>query len=371
MKKPNAATQSGAADELDENGRPKNAEPSLHTLQIEEIAQLQRAQRDAGSDDDEPNEEDEDRPDAAAIAAAAAEAAGAVAAEEEEEEEETGEEDAAAVAAAAALAEAATAAAAGEVEYVTIKVDGIEMKVDKSKVVDAGVRSLQKESAADLRLRQANELLATVQARENEINARLAKDTDSELSLDEDELGSIGHDIAHGDDTQRTEAVKKLVKAVQGAKATKGQSLTPAEVQAVVAKELDRGKFESALELIKKPKAEGGYGELFDGGILEAAFGFEDNRLFGTEEGKNLSYLERFKQVGENVRKTFGMPTGGGGGNTPNNGSRNAQRKAGLGAAPSSASAPAGGGEQKKLESASKRHQKAIEGMQQARRPVP
>jgi hypothetical protein len=210
-------------------------------------------------------------------------------------------------------------------EYELVKIDGVETRVEKAKVYETGKRALQKELTADKRLQDVStreQDLARreqeVQRQADELNARLANSGDDELPLE----------IKYGSDDKTAAGLKRLVKAVHGAKATKGSELTKAEVRAIAREERMLGSFESALEQIKKPQSEGGYLDLFDGGILENAFGFEDERLSKDPDGSKLPYLDRMKKAGENVRKQFGKPTK----SSPNNDSdSNAQRNAELG----------------------------------------
>lgn len=232
-------------------------------------------------------------------------------------------------------------------EFEVLKIDGVETRVEKAKVLDAGKRALQKDLTADRRLQEVTtreqELArreADVQRQADELAQRLAQSGEDELPLDEAEIGSIVQAIKYGDDTKTADGLKRLVKAVHGAKATKGSALTKAEVTATVRQELDRGSFESALREIKKPQNQGGFGDLFDGGILENALSFEDARLASDPDGKTLPYLDRLRKAGEAVRQKL-KPTAGSG--SPNNDSvSNAQRNAELEDTPSTA----GGGGQ-------------------------
>ncbi len=255
-------------------------------------------------------------------------------------------------------------------EYVPLKVDGVETRVEKAKVLDAGIRALQKESTADKRLQEITSREQELKRREEEVqrqadelNARLANNGGDELPLDEAEIASIVQELKYGDDAKTANGLKKVIKAAIGAKATKGGNLTRAEVQAIAREERERGSFESALREIKKPQNQGGFGDLFDGGILENAFAFEDERLSKDPDGQKLPYLDRMKKAGEAVRQKL-KPTNGSG--SPNNDSvTNAQRNAGLEDTPVSAGgggAPAGGKQQQRTqETESQRHARLLE----------
>lgn len=328
MAKKKAATQPGAADET-------APEPTARETAIEEIARKQRETRDEEmgaapadpppADDPPPNDPPADPP-----------------------------------------------ADPPVIEYETIKIDGVDTQVDKTKVYDTGKRALAKELAADKRLADASEMLRKAEETERratemlEKAGRVAQPGDGGLELSDEELGSIAHAIKYGDDTQTTEGIKNLVKSIRGAKATKGDTLNKTEIQAIIAEEREKAKFDSALEQIKKPAEQGGYGDLFDGGLLYNALAFEDDRLAKSDEWKGkTNYLDRLKAAGENVRNKLN-PTKPG--DSPNNDSEREQRKANLGSAPSGASGtpPAA---PKKHESETDRHARVIREMADQRRP--
>ena len=199
-----------------------------------------------------------------------------------------------------------------------------------------------------------------MQRQADEANARLANAGNDELELDEAELGSIVQAIKYGDDTKTADGLKQLIKTVQGAKATKGKTLTEAEVKAIVRQERDLGSFESALEFVKKPQNEGGFGDLFDGGMIQNAFAFEDHRLANDPDGKKLPYLDRMKKAGENVRAKFQATTN----SSPNNDSEtNEQRNARLAdtALAAGGNQPAGNKQVRAAESESTRHARILE----------
>ncbi|MDX9896522.1 MAG: hypothetical protein RBS34_13830 [Desulfofustis sp.] len=64
--------------------------------------------------------------------------------------------------------------ATGAAELVTIKVDGKDVQVPRDKVYEAGVRSLQKESAADERLQAASRKRQELEALEERIRQQMA-----------------------------------------------------------------------------------------------------------------------------------------------------------------------------------------------------
>jgi hypothetical protein len=231
-----------------------------------------------------------------------------------------------------------------EDEFETLKIDGVETKVEKSKVYETGKRALQKDMAADQKLsdaikkaKEADDLLESARLKAQESEQKLAETRNDGITLNEDDLDSISNALAYGDESERKEAVKKLLQR-PGASAT--ESLTEEEVKRIVAQQDDVKAFESALEWAKQPSDKGGFSELFDEGIRQAAFASEEGRL--AKDEPDLNYRERFEKAGHAVREAFNLnPTK----PAPDNDSANEERKAQLsdsptGISPTAAPAP-------------------------------
>lgn len=354
MAKKKAATD-GAADN-------KEPQKTAHAQQLDEIAKAQRAHVEETGEDEAV--------DLDAQAAAAAEAAGEDAEVEIAPDPEDPPADAEGDPEPEPTQDPPADPSAEEMEDLVI--DGVTTKVPKSKVYEQGKRSLQKEISADKKLADAAKRQQDLDAREAELNKRATTATDQvaqtegdDLQLAEAEIASIADALRYGDDKKSTEALTKLIKAVRGAKATKGTTLNQVEVQTAIRLGLDRVNFESALEVIQKPQSEGGYGDLLSDTILHAAFAAEDKRLSEDADGKKLPYLDRMKKAGDNVRAKFQNPTN----SSPNNGSSNQQRKAELGDTPTAAGGGNPGSRQPaKPKTELQRHQEALSAVQQQRR---
>lgn len=89
-----------------------------------------------------------------------------------------------------------------EPELVEIKVDGEVRKVEKDKILDAGIRTLQKESSADKRLEEATRLL-------REVQEKLVKPQESQPPQEWDDA-TIAYALEHGDEAQKAYAVRQL-----------------------------------------------------------------------------------------------------------------------------------------------------------------
>jgi hypothetical protein len=102
--------------------------------------------------------------------------------------------------------EPAKAEAKEEPKTVKIKVDGQEQEVPEDKVREAGIRALQKDSAADRRLEEATRLLAEA-TRMKEALGGPSKDAPKTEDVD---VRALAHAIQYGSEEEATEALKKL-----------------------------------------------------------------------------------------------------------------------------------------------------------------
>lgn len=252
-------------------------------------------------------------------------------------------------------------------EFDDLIIDGVGQKVAKTKIYETGKRSLQKELAADKRLADAKTESERILADAKAEAAKMVQKVDTKpvdtLSLDEETLDSIAHDLQYGDDTERREAVKKLLTAASGAKATQAgaETLTEEKVKVLLEQEKQKQLFESALDNAKKPPSEGGYSDLFADPLLLQLLTFEDSRL--AKEEPELSYSARLKKAGDTIRSKINPTI-----SSPDNDSRNTQRKAELTDASTSVSAAPLKGGNNRPETGSERHARHLAEAQAVRR---
>lgn len=132
--------------------------------------------------------------------------------------------------------EAADAAAAKP--KVKIKVDGVEQEVDQDAVLAAGVRAMQKESAADKRLEEATKardeaerLRLSVEATIAKLpgNAAAAKKSDQEMIVEKDALREIVKAIQYGNPEEAADALQQYGEKM--AQLGQTNALTKAELQ--------------------------------------------------------------------------------------------------------------------------------------------
>lgn len=180
-------------------------------------------------------------------------------------------------------------------KFVTVKVDGVERQVPESMVIEAGIRSVQKESAADRRLeeaaqrrREAEQLYEQAQQFAQQVKQRPSNTDDADLAarlnVDAATIQAIreiaGHQQAIPEDTIRAEINQRVQSALN-------------EVQ--------------AKEALKKATKE--YDDVFSNPHLVQIAIAEDAKLVA--EDPYMSYAERFTAVGERVREVVRELKGG------------------------------------------------------------
>lgn len=173
-------------------------------------------------------------------------------------------------------------------ELVKIKVDGEEREVPKEKILDAGIRALQKESTADKRLEEATRLLKEVEQKYVQ-----KPETKENLSQEWDDK-TIAYALQHGTEEQKSHAVQLL----------RGRSDTTQEIEEKAAERaykavLDKVDFDGASEMFISE-----YKDIVDDPyLLQIAISAENK---ARDEGDKRSRKELYKEIGENIRKWKG-----------------------------------------------------------------
>ena len=195
---------------------------------------------------------------------------------------------------------------------VKIKVNGQEQEVDEAAILDAGVRTLQKQSAADQnlqtaaeKLRQAEEILNAAQRRTP------AADTDSDnvepsATADAD-VDALARAIQFGTEAEVKQAVKTLLTASRGQGTHQAIPSTEAIVQQVNA----TLEFNSAIKQFQTD-----FSDVWADDNLRTLAFQQDAKLqqeiaAGTREA--MTYTERFAEAGKAVQewvKKFGAAPG-------------------------------------------------------------
>ena len=170
-------------------------------------------------------------------------------------------------------------------ELVAIKVDGKIQHVPKDKIYEAGLRAVQKESAADKRLEEATRLLAEAQQR----YAQPQQNSPPSQAWDE---ATIAYALEHGNDEQKVEAVRQL----RG----REQTATPAQIaEYATTTVLDKVDFQNAAEWFQSEYKD----VVGDPYLLQLAAAKEvQMRNSGDERPRRALY----KDIGDELRKWRG-----------------------------------------------------------------
>ena len=173
-------------------------------------------------------------------------------------------------------------------ETVQIKVDGELREVPKDKILDAGIRAMQKESSADKRLEDATRLL-------REIEAKYAQPAPAKVDPSPQwDDATVAYALEHGSEEQKAYAVGQL----RGRETT-----TPEQIeQNTERKILDKLDF---MESSKWFSTE--YKEIvIDPYLLQLAAIAEDK---ARANGDTRPRKELYQEIGENLRKWKGGVT--------------------------------------------------------------
>jgi len=201
------------------------------------------------------------------------------------------------------LAPAAPEAVDPEKMY-KVKVDGQELEVKGSAIIDAGYRTFQKETAADFRLKMASELLreAEAKARESTPQGTPQKQEPSEKPEGRTDA-ELAHDLQFGSPEQATAAMAEL---------RTRDVVRPDQIQQFAAQQArmaaqDELQFQSALSFVQTE-----YKDLFSNDYLKRLFFVEENRRRAPKErgGENdrRPYKELYQAIGDDLRKAFNLP---------------------------------------------------------------
>jgi len=191
-----------------------------------------------------------------------------------------------------------------EKDTVEIIVDGVKKKVPVSQVTDAGIRALQKESAADVRLEEAVKLLK--EAKETIGKKGVGQDSDKKTGeelkqltkgIDKEKISQIREAIQFGDEDDAQTALEELIGLVTDARSTVPDNVMTVEKY----KEIETEK--TAQEILRKfnlPPAQGGFSDITDDRYLYAAC--REDVQIELEKGTPNTW-ELYETVGKNIRQ--------------------------------------------------------------------
>lgn len=177
-------------------------------------------------------------------------------------------------------------------------VDGVEVEVPGQKIIDAGKRTFQKETAADYRLKMAEELLRTAEARAAAAS-QPAQPAPAPKPA-EPSLADLAQAIQFGTPEQAQEALKIL-------QARQTPAIDPQKLLvAVRAQARDEYNFQNAAEFVKRE-----YPDLLANDHLKRLFFAEEQRYRTPKEqgglGDTRNYQEVYRAIGDDLRKAFNL----------------------------------------------------------------
>lgn len=200
---------------------------------------------------------------------------------------------------------AAAAPAPGQIdpaqEY-EVTVEGQKIKVPGSKIIEAGIRTYQKESAADFRLKMASELLQEAQARAQAAQATPpgadqqppAKPADGPSDAD------LAKALQFGTEEQAANAIAILK--------SRGAA-SPEQIAGFVAQQSRAAARDEYLFQEGRRFLESEYGDLLANDHLKRLIILEEQRYRAPKErgglGDRRPYKDVYKDIGENLRTAF------------------------------------------------------------------
>lgn len=169
----------------------------------------------------------------------------------------------------------------------TIKVLGVEEQVSEDDILQAGIATLQKERAADEKLRIAAEKERAADLRQEELNKQFEQ---REKELSEMDAETLTSKLTSLDDDEVKEAVSDLIGRT---KATQPTGVNPNEVNELV-------EFQLAMKDFTKPADQGGYGDLMNDPYLKNMVISKESEK--RDSGDDRPYAEVFAECGNEVR---------------------------------------------------------------------
>lgn len=182
-------------------------------------------------------------------------------------------------------------------EMVTIKVRGEEKQVPISQVYEAGTRVLQKETDLEKRYDEVTKMQKELQRKLDGLPPEKPSVPDKEEDApeeDEEDYNELAYALQYGTSEEAADAVRKL----------RGSGIDEDTIRKAVQQIRAEEKQADIMGRLKQPKADGGFADLMDGGVLQSRFAAEVDILV-THENMAYDSLETYKKAGEAVRKQY------------------------------------------------------------------
>lgn len=179
-----------------------------------------------------------------------------------------------------------------------LKVNGQEVDVELDKIIEAGTRTLQKESAADMRLEEATRILNEAKAQAKNFENTQPSQRAAEAIQPSNDAEQYAQAIIDGDKDAVTKALQKILGATSPQGMADGKSaVTEQDVYRMVNGVMETNK---AMSLFKSDPSEGGFGDLFNDPILQQLVMDKEESLSKLTPG--VPATERLKQAASDVR---------------------------------------------------------------------
>lgn len=192
---------------------------------------------------------------------------------------------------------------------VKIKVDGVESEIPLSKIKDAGVRTLQKESAADSRLEEAVKLLKEVkELAASKPSSDASKVSTKQETITDESLNELKENYLHaatyGTEEEAASALSEWEEAMEKKySAPKKEESSKGTVIPFSKDDIKKAILETTLESrINSSPEDGGFKDLMDNPILRKHTGALVDSLVESGKGSYDSF-ETYQQAGEAIRQ--------------------------------------------------------------------
>lgn len=182
-----------------------------------------------------------------------------------------------------------------------LTVDGQKIKVPGQKIIDAGKRTFQKETAADFRLNVATKLMEEAERRLQASQPAPEKPAEQPAPLEMSDA-DLAKALQFGTAEEAAAATKALRN--RGLDANQIAGLVQQQSRAAARDEL---AFQEASRFVQDE-----YKDLLSKDHLKRLFYAEEQRYRTPKErgglGDNRPYKDVYKDIGESIRKDFGIP---------------------------------------------------------------
>lgn len=184
-----------------------------------------------------------------------------------------------------------------------VKIDGQEMEVSGQKLIDAGYRTFQKETAADYRLKLAEEMLEQARQRAAAVEPQHQQQQQQQTQTNEPTDADLAKALQYGTPEESAAAIT----ALRSRGVVDPRQIAMFVTQQVRAATRDELAFRDAEKFMNEE-----YADLLKNDYLKRLFINEEQRYRAPKERGGLAdtrpYMDVYKEIGDNMRKAFNLP---------------------------------------------------------------